>query len=64
ASLVAGLALLRVALTPLSVAGRDAIDARAALTLAIGLGALAVLAIGVWRSHAERTEAPDPLSAR
>lgn len=53
--LVAGLALLRVALTPLSVAGRDGVDVRTAMTLAVGLAAVA---LAVWQSRAARGHEP------
>ena len=57
ASIIGVLAVVRVAFTPLSVAGRDAVDARTAITLAAGLAALAVAA---WRARTSHARARDP----
>lgn len=59
--LIAGLALARVAFTPLSVAGGDAVDARTALTLAVGIAALAV---ALWHSWRARRSVPERASGR
>ena len=56
--LVAGVALLRVALTPLSAIDRDAIDAETAMTLTVGLAAL--VAAAWWSRRAPAAAASPP----